>query len=231
MKLFVVGFPKSGTTTLTAALEASGLRPAHWANKVGTFIGRIIYDNVAAGRDPFARLEDDFDAITQADVCLPAYAINYWPNLDFEMLATIRAAHPECLMLLNTRDPHKICASIDRWPSLRDRMVGSDIPGLPVGVGAKDEELIEWIENHYAACRNFFADDPNFLELDIEDEEAPRILERALGIDIKHWGIIEPQAPRPDDIQRMAFPTDPKPGKFRAGPAAFQKRERPPQTS
>ena len=224
MKLFVVGFPKSGTTTLTAALEASGMKPAHWADSAGKFIGQTIYENVLAGRDPFAGLEAH-DSITQADVCIPVQRVNYWPNLDFAVLSLIRAAHPDCLFLLNTRDPKKICSSIDRWPSLRERIVRASIPGLPSRMGEKDEEIIAWIENHYAACRRYFAGDPKFLELDIEDEEAPLILGEALGITIAEWGIIEPNAPSPQDVAMMTGAAGIR-GNLRAGPAAFERRRR-----
>lgn len=227
MKVFVVGFPKSGTTTLTAALEASGMKPAHWADAAGEFIGKTIYENVLAGRDPFDRL-DDYDSITQADVCVPAHRINFWPNLDFAILARIRTAHPDCLMLLNTRDPAKICASIDRWPSLRQRIVRASIPGLPARMGGKDEEIIRWIENHYAACRRFFGSDPNFLELNIEDEQAPIILGKALGITIADWGIIEPNAPQPHDVAKLTGASGMR-GNFKAGPAAHQRRRREPR--
>ncbi len=224
MKLFVVGFPKSGTTTLTAALEASGMKPVHWADSDGKFVGQTIYENVLGGRDPFDGL-GAYDCVTQADVCVPVQRVNYWPNLDFAILSVIRAAHPECLFLLNTRDPKKICSSIDRWPSLRERIVRASIPGLPARMGEKDEEIIAWIENHFAACRRFFTSDPKFLELDIEDEKAPLILGKALGITIADWGIIEPAAPRPEDVAMMTGAAGIR-GNFRAGPGAFERRRR-----
>jgi hypothetical protein len=223
MKLFVVGFPKSGTTTLTMALEASGMKPVHWADADGRFVGQIIYDNVLEGRDPLAGLED-YDAVTQADVCLPAHGINFWPNLDFAVLSAIRAAHPGCLFLLNHRDPGKVVRSIDNWPALRERLVRSDIPGLPAGKGRSDSEMIRWIENHYAACRRFFTDDPAFVELSIEASDTPARLGQALGIEIKDWGRGRPLRPRDEDIVEMNYPK--KRSKiFKAGPGA---KERPP---
>ena len=44
MKLLVIGFPKSGTTSITAALEASGLKPLHWRDRQGRFAGKLIYE-------------------------------------------------------------------------------------------------------------------------------------------------------------------------------------------
>lgn len=223
MKLFVVGFPKSGTTTLTVALEASGMKPVHWADAEGRFVGQLIYDNVLAGRDPFAALEA-YDAVTQADVCVPAHRVNFWPNLDFAILSAIRAAHPQCLFLLNHRDPERVVRSIDDWPALRERLVKSEIPGLPAGMGASDSEMIRWIENHYAACRRFFAGDPAFLDLSIEAPDAPARLGRALGIEIKQWGRGRPLRPRDEDIEQMHFPKK-KYKDFKAGPGS---KELPP---
>jgi hypothetical protein len=222
VKLFVVGFPKAGTTTLTMALEASGMNPIHWGGADGRFVGQVIYNNVLAGRDPLDTLQDH-DAITQADVCIPAHNINFWPNLDFSVLSAIRAAHPQCLFLLNHREPEKLCRSIDRWPALRERLVESDIPGLPAGKGSTDAELTFWIENHYAACRRFFADDPAFLELSIESPDTPERLGKALGIEIREWGRGRPLRPRDQDIREMVSPTK-KYKEFRAGPGA---QERP----
>jgi hypothetical protein len=186
MKAFVVGFPKSGTTTLTQALTASGINSAHWRVPAG-FVGKIIYDNIFAGRAPFAGLED-YQAITQADVCMPRANANHWPNLDFAVIDLIRRTYPECLFILNYREPRQVADSIRRWRKLQPRLVASSIPGLPIGAGGTEDELVIWIENHFAAIRHFFRDSPNFLEIDITAEDAPTRLGEALGIPIAWWG-------------------------------------------
>ena len=191
MKLMVIGFPKSGTTTITAALEASGLRTAHWGDQMGRFIGALIYGAVLEGRDPFAHLQG-YDAVSQADVCLPGQHINYWPNLDFAILRAIRRAHPECLFLLNYRRPEAIAASIGKWRGLQNRLMLADIPGLPRGMGAEQSELVTWIENHFDACRAFFAADEHFIEIDIEQPDAPERLGAKLGMPIVEWGHFKP---------------------------------------
>ena len=227
MRLFVVGFPKSGTSTITTALESAGMNPVHWGDGEGRFVGQLIYEDALAGRDPLGRLTD-YDSVTQADVCMPAHRINFWPNLDFAILGRIREYHPECLFLLNYREPAKVCSSIDRWPSLRERIVRAAIPGLPSRMGEKDEEIIHWIENHYAACRHYFAGDPKFLELDIESDDAPKVLGAALGITIEEWGIIEPNVPAPEDIALMTGAKGIT-GVMKAGPAASVRRRRLPE--
>ena len=46
MKLMAIGFPKSGTTSLTRALETSGLKAAHWQDDKFRFVGQLIYHAV-----------------------------------------------------------------------------------------------------------------------------------------------------------------------------------------
>lgn len=186
MKLFVIGFPKSGTTTLNKALDASGMSTLHW-RQGEKFLGKMIYDAYMAGEDPLRDFAD-IDCITQADVCLPRHKLNYWPNLDFQIIAAIRRYHPDCLLALNYRDPVKVVSSMNRWLDMRKRFVASDIPGLPKGFGAKDSELLTWIEGHYDACRRLLGSDPNFFEYDIEDPKAPQILSERLGIELAWWG-------------------------------------------
>jgi hypothetical protein len=199
MKVFVVGFPKSGTLTIDRALRSSGLRTAHWKVPEG-FCGELIYRADRAGRDPLWFLRN-YDCITEAGVCLPGRKLNFWPNLDFPLLGRIRRFHPECLFLLNYRDPAKIAASMQGWADLHARLVKSDIPGLPPGAGGRQIELENWIKNHFAACQSRFSNDARFLELDIEDPDAAKILSEALGAPIRWWGVAHagPRAhsPRP----------------------------------
>ena len=206
MKLMVIGFPKSGTTTIARALEAAGLRAAHWKDRTGPtgrFIGALIYDALYKGLDPFAHLTG-FDAIAQSDVCWPYRGVNFWPNLDFSVLRAIRRAHPECLFLLNYRNPAAICESICNWKDMQDRLEMSEIPGLPHGYGGQRSHLITWIENHFDACRSYFADDPRFLEIDIASPDAPRLLGQALGIELTEWGIFKPSEERQQQWRREA---------------------------
>ena len=190
MKLFVVGFPKSGTTTLTMALEASGMKPVHWGDAGA--LRRSDHLRERPGRPRPARAAgSDYDAVTQADVCLPAHGINYWPNLDFAISRRSARHIPNacsCSTLATRKGlrQHRPLAE----PARADRP--RRIPGLPGGMGGTDKEMIRWIENHYAACRRFFADDPNFLEIDIESEEAPSILGKALGIIDRRLGDVKP---------------------------------------
>lgn len=185
MRAIVIGFPKSGTSTLTRAFEEAGLRCGHWVHRDAP-IGRLVYEGWFLAGDPFALL-GDLDALTQMDVCLGGE--NFWPNLDIALLLAIRRAHPSCLFILNQRPAAATARSIAGWLDLQARLTAADIPGLPAGRGGTEAELIRWIEAHHAALRQVFRDDPRFLGLDIADPAAPARLGAALGLDLPWWGV------------------------------------------
>jgi hypothetical protein len=205
VKAFVIGFPKAGTMTLQTAFTKSGLKSAHWRVPGRGFVGDLIYDAWFHGEDPLAPLRD-FDAVTQADVCLPVRKLNLWPNLDFALLTTIRKLHADCLFILNRRASGEVAASLERWRDYKERIVASDIPGLPAGYGATSAELCRWIDGHYAATRRCFAGDSRFLDLDVASDDAAAALGRALGLEIKWWGRANagpPTEKQLDDFDRI----------------------------
>jgi hypothetical protein len=188
MKVLVIGLPKCGTRTLHRTFLESGLRSAHWRLETGEFCGELMYRGYFASGDPFALLEQ-YDCVAQADVCLPARGINYWPNLDFSLLLQIRHRYPACLFVLNRRAAREWIRSVDGWNDLRARLTAADIPGLPSGVGGADGELERWRTAHYEACAHVFGSDPRFVQFDIDDPDAPHVLGRALGRPLGWWGI------------------------------------------
>ena len=123
------------------------------------------------------------------DVCLPEQGVNYWPNLDFDLLAVIRARYPDCLFILNDREPAKIAASMMKWPGMVNRLVASDVPGLPPGRGQNTNDLVAWIANHHRQCRQVFADDRGFIELNVESRAACQDLAKRLNHPLTWWGI------------------------------------------
>ena len=84
-------------------------------------------------------------------------------------------------------------ASIDGWlegsGQMRQRLVECDIPGLPAGVGAKDEEMEGFYRAHANAVRAFAAAHPShtLLDFSIEDEGAGEQMAGVTGIPASCW--------------------------------------------
>ncbi|MDI5987288.1 tetratricopeptide repeat protein [Halomonas sp. M4R5S39] len=200
-KVFVVGFPKSGTSTIQKALEKTGYSSAHWKVEEG-YVGELMYRGLEDHDDPWYYLAR-YEAVTQADVCLPDQGVDCWPNLDFHVIKKIKEKHPDCLFVLNWREPKDTVSSITRWRDLQSRILKSEAPRLPKGVGG-DSEILYWIEEHIGRVREFFKDDPNFVEIDISDADAPDVLGDKLGLKLGWWGVANANArnksvPVPDE--------------------------------
>jgi predicted O-methyltransferase YrrM len=191
-EFLVIGFPKSGTSTLHRVFREAKMKSAHWVVREG-FCGQVMYRDHRAGRNPLHQLRR-FRCVAQADVCLPdetrdGEVVNFWPQLDFELIEAIQHFDPEVKFILNRRRIDDLIASIDNWASLRNRLIRSEIPGLPEGKGATDAELREWISGHYEACQEHFRGADNFLDLQIESPDAHRELERFVGLELPWWGV------------------------------------------
>lgn len=185
-KIILIGFPKSGTSTFQKAFSESGIKSAHLKIE-NNYIGQLMYEGFEKHNDPLY-YTNEFVALTQIDVCLPYENINFWPQLNNQILTRIRDLHRNCLFILNYRDPEKIVSSIKAWGTLQERLTNSQIQNLPKGIG-NDASLKTWISNHFNSMRELFSGDKNFLEIDIESPNAPNILATKLGIDIKWWGV------------------------------------------
>ena len=195
MKLFIVGLPKSGTSTIHKAIDCSGMRSVHWKSySQGLFVGPSIKARYDDGEDPLTDWQG-FDAITQADYIDDRVSI--WPQMEPEMLAAIRRHHPGCRFLLNYRDPEAVVASVMQWGDLRYRLSKLGAPGLPPGAAETDNGLLEWIEKHYRQVRARHANDPLFCEIDIAASDARKRLGDFIGLPIEWWGV-ENRATKPE---------------------------------
>jgi len=196
LRVINLGLPKSGTTTLGQALTHAGLKVADWRIRRGqsdndrlvrAFVGRLMYKGYFETGDPLA-LMDEFDVFSEIDIVREG--LNLWPQTDWGLLSAIRAHHPGARFILTHRDPAKLSDSMGRWSNLgRTRLPNNAIPGLPEGFGGTDAERIRWIEGHFAFCRQVFAGAPDFLEYDIEDENAREKVAAFIGRDLPWWGV------------------------------------------
>lgn len=234
--ILVIGFPKSGTSTLQRAFTASGLTSAHWTWN-GTAIGRLIYDGWFDRGDPLALLQG-LDAVTQMDFCHPESGRNYWPNLDISLLLAIRRLHPEVRLIFNARPYDATVDSFAHWQgwgALVGRVTRADIPGLPAGRGDRHEDLTRWIEAHHAAIRDIFDYDPNFLDLDITAPDARSRLSSFIGRPLKWWGVENANPPSGEDEENedddKAAPAEGSGQSAASNPDAQQNSPAPPDSS
>lgn len=70
-----------------------------------------------------------------------------------EHLQTICDAYPEAHFSLNICKLQDWVKSVNSHNDMRQRFIEADLPGLPKGVGARDEELVEWVSRHHERVR------------------------------------------------------------------------------
>ena len=173
LQVFALGFPRTGTTSLGAALTQAGYHVAHqhprWLHPTD-LTGVLLARAHAERRDPMTYLPG-CTAIVHPSACTgPPEQVNVWPQLDTKLLRSLRHHHPAGVFVLNTRPVEHWIASVTAWKDFRQRLTAADIPGLRVGRGEKDAELARWVEGHWATMRKLFADDSDhFVEINIEN--------------------------------------------------------------
>ena len=195
LRVVNLALPKTGTTTLTDALRKAGLTVADWRIRPGQssrkditrmHVGKILYTDYFSTGDPLHRL-DEFDVINEMSAVRDDRSL--WPQMDWGLLRAIQSHHPGVKFILTTRNCMKTADSMKRWNNLgKRRLPSADIPGLPRGFGKSAHELALWMENHYETCRQMFRGQPNFLEYDIEDPEAPAKIGAYLDLALPWWG-------------------------------------------
>ena len=186
-----LGFPKSGTSSLYDYYTCGNVGSSHHKCKLET-CGECVFANVEAGRAPLDSCGNyafygqlDIDGIGyDSEGSWPGdkHALCYFPQLS--ALQELHDAYPTARFTLTTRPPAHWLASVDGW-GLRDRLVDCNLPGLPEGKGADDQELMTWFSSHLDTVREFVAANPShgpLLEVDIEDDSTGQVLEEATGI-------------------------------------------------
>lgn len=194
MRLFNLGLPKSGTSTLHRTLVEAGLKSAHWEVPGLGHVGPAIYRRYFEGRDPLADFAS-FDATTQADYVVGNVSI--WPQMDVALIRRILSFHPECSLLLLRRKPEQIVDSMSRWNDMLSRINAVGAPGLPAGYASDRGNAVKWIETHYANCRQHFGGYRRYFETDLESPDALQVIQAAARAELSWWGR-ENENPKPD---------------------------------
>ena len=164
-----LGMPNTGTTSLHEAFMSAGLYSVRWALDAGLdskkdrqlrlwgknsehrLVGRLIEQAVSERKEPLAYLpyvdalaemsgmfwEDEHQTTVQA----------YFPQMVH--LEALVEAYPHAYFILNVMDLAAWVESVNGHNDLRKRFECADLPGLPAGVGTKDEELTAWVAAHH----------------------------------------------------------------------------------
>ncbi|MGR1581761.1 hypothetical protein ACSSNL_09855 [Thalassobius sp. S69A] len=195
LRIVNLGLPKSGTTTLAHALRVSGLRTADYrirkrqtpdSSLHNAFVGELMYRSYFSTGDPLEAL-DHFDALSEISTLREGHSL--WPQMDWGLIDAIRTHHPQTRFVATWRPPEALSNSIMRWSNLgTERLPAGHIPGLPQGYGDDPAQRVQWICAHYAHLERLFADDPDFLILDVQAGDARAQLSRFLQHEITWWG-------------------------------------------
>ena len=218
LPVVVLGFPKTGTTSLQAYFRCGGLDTSHYKCGDHGMCGECIKSALDAGQPPL-RSCGDYQAWAQLDFAgnpgdaLPGLNPRddacYFPQV--EALDAIHAEHPTATFVLNRRStPDAWLESVDEWNDLRQRLADCDITGLPEGVGEPGDEgdarLRAFVESHERRVREFVAAHPShrLVEVVIDDPGAGDALETAFGISARCWGRenVNPKDTGEDDLGR-----------------------------
>lgn len=195
LELVNLGLPKSGTTTLARALRRAGLRTAdHRVRRrqtprvevQGQYVADLLYRGYFETGDPGALL-GDFAALSEISLLDGTRSI--WPQSDLALIDALRRSHPRVRFLALRRDAFETSQSMLAWSNLGlSRLPRAAVPGLPPGFGETSKERQIWIDGHYATLRRYFARDPGFLEVDIDDPATPDRIGAFLGRRLPWWG-------------------------------------------
>lgn len=208
-RIFLIGFPKVGTTSLHYAFKSVGYNSIHWApdwywDPYYDIHGNKLKEpnSIRSGSDTLTLLNgyrikkakeekknllhylSEFNAFTQMDATMPPL-FSYWPQL--EDVPTLREQYPDGKFIFNDRILDKWVVSVTNWRpngwknTLRERIVESDLPGLPLGVGEKDEDIKKWYLWHKNNMIDYFKNKNNFIVFNIE-QDSHKKLEEFLGV-------------------------------------------------
>jgi hypothetical protein len=183
-KIFIIGFNKTGTVSLSTFFERNGVRTLHWE---GGVLARNMQANISAGRAPISKRYDrirvfaDMEYVDHTCEKSPIYiAVDNFKLLD--------AAYPDAKFILNIRD-------VDNWIKSRNRHGR----GRYLRTIAAIHKLswhhvnVKWRRDHlrhHAAVVGHFKGRPNkLLVFDIERDGPGKLVDffGDDGLDARHW--------------------------------------------
>lgn len=178
--IFVMGFGKTGTTSLYRYFQCGGYRVSHWKCLPDLLCGRCLFDNYYANR-PLLTGCGDYEVYTQLDATEPPDNC-FYPQTD--LLDELHQQHPLSPWILNTRPFNHWLSSVMHWNNLTARLIGC---------GSIRDNTTEEFRNLYYErlnrVRKFWTTHKShaFVEVNIESPYAAHILFRHFGINTSCW--------------------------------------------
>jgi hypothetical protein len=171
-RIFVVGLPKAGTSSLHAYLTKSGISSCHQNCRNGSVrINTIKICQNALRDEPLLQGFEFVDAFTQLDNLLPCdknlTCKSCWPQMT--MIRALDKQYPGSKFILNARNIADHVDSIMRWGNLADRIQANDVPFFSKRKGNITENLADWISSHNNFIRKYFGNSSDFIEIDIQN--------------------------------------------------------------
>lgn len=183
-KVFVVGLPKTGTTSLHEFFKCGGLSSAHWKCGGDTRCGECIEANVRHKRPP---LQDcgNFDVYAQMDVDADGNHSCYFPQID--ALHLLYKHYPRATYILNTRPFDHWNRSIHRWHGMYHRLrykchwpfVEANHTNFFRQLHRQTQQFVKSFQREHPDMR--------LLNIDIESNETGTILRSEFGMDKDCW--------------------------------------------
>jgi len=196
--IFVVGFPKVGTTSIHAMFTCGGFKSSHYcccgSNRSHTHChgeggdGRTFSEcmraNKKAGR-PILEGCGDYEVYAQMDAELGS-SIYLPQHFDLDLLHAYSA---NATFLLNLRPANAWTKSVTRWYGLGGRFLTRF--KVDIHKVNRNKALEEIFDNHTALIRDFVRKNPShsLVEVDISNPSAGDTLSRAFGVPSFCWAL------------------------------------------
>jgi hypothetical protein len=192
--VFVVGFPKTGTTSIHNMFTCAGLKSSHYCCcgssithtdcKDGRSFSECIRHNKKGGL-PVLQGCGDYDVYAQVDAEL-GRSIHLPQHFDLDL---IHSYAPHATFLLNLRPARDWMNSVTHWYGLGGRFLTAF--NVDVKRVNRNQALEEIFLNHTEFIRDFVRLHPShpLVEVDISSPTAGIVLSDAFGIPASCWGL------------------------------------------
>lgn len=181
-KFFVVGMPKSGTTSLSSFFQCGGLRTSHYGCGRTLSCSDCIYKNLSANRSVLHGC-DQYDAYTQLDAEPREFC--FFPQRSDAAMLAIHETYPNSTLVLNLRPPLHWINSVSNWNDMRKRLGNCDDEFS--NAIRSDEAMSRLYVRHTDTIRSFAARyNHRLVEVDIESSDVMPLL-NATGISQRCW--------------------------------------------